>query len=79
MIARLCDRCGAPAFVNHTPCGQPVSDSRSVTIRQDAPATNQTAVTADFGTTLEVVLAGNDFCVPCAISALKAYLAAIGG
>lgn len=78
-LTRVCDRCGAVALANANVASTPVSIAKSVNVPQAAPATNQAAVTKDFGTTLTVTLSANDFCVPCALSALKAYLTAVGG
>lgn len=80
MIARLCNRCGATAFdvTPATPFTDAVVVPKTVTIVKAAPATNQAAVTADFSANLSVTLT-TDLCGVCAIQALHAYIAAVGG
>lgn len=80
MITRLCDRCGATAYdvTPATPFSTHVVVPKTVTVPKAAPATNPAAVTADFSANLSVTLT-NDLCGPCAIQALHAYIAAVGG
>jgi len=77
-IERICDRCGAAAFdvTPSTPFAQPVTVAKSITVAATAPSTNPVSV----GKTLNLsVVLGNDLCAPCAISALHAYITAVGG